>query len=83
MKEELELVENPTPKQLEKTIYNRKIRNKEKTVYFKDFIKKIAEDPNNIIDAEIIKETITCRELLKDTILEDPIVAENQYWMKG
>ena len=58
MKEELGLVENPTPEQLGETIHNRKIRNKGKTVYFKDFIKEIAEDPDDIIDAEIVKESI-------------------------
>ena len=58
MKEELGLVENPTPEQLEEIIHNRKIRNKGKTVYFKDFIKEIAEDPDDIIDAEIVKEAI-------------------------
>lgn len=56
MKEELGLVENPTPEQIEQIIHNRKIRNKGKTVYFKDFIKQIAEDPDDIIDAEIVKE---------------------------
>ena len=60
MKKELGLVENPTPEQLEEIIHNRKIRNKGKTVYFKDFIKKIAENPDadDIIDAEIVKEAI-------------------------
>ena len=60
MKKELGLVENPTPEQLEEIIHihSRKIRNKGKTVYFKDFIKEIAEDPDDIIDAEIVKEAI-------------------------
>jgi len=62
MKEELGLVENPnpTPEQLEEIINTRKIRNKpkEKTVYFKDFINQRAEDPDDIIDAEIVKEVI-------------------------
>lgn len=57
-KEELRLVENPTSEQLEEIIHNRKIRNKGKTVYFKNFIKEIAEDPGDIIDAEIVKEAI-------------------------
>ena len=35
-----------------------KIRNKRKIVYFKDFIKEIAEYPDDIIDAEIVKEAI-------------------------
>lgn len=58
MKEELGLIENPTPEQLEEIIHNIKInkRPKGKTVYFKDFIKEIVEDPDNIIDAEIVKE---------------------------
>lgn len=58
MKEELGLVENPTLEQLKKIIHNRKIKNKGKTVYFKDFIKEIAEDTDNIIDAEIVKEAL-------------------------
>ena len=52
MKEELGLVENPIPEQLEEIIHNRKI------VYFKDFIKEVAEDPDDIIDAEIIEKII-------------------------
>ncbi len=58
MKEELGLVENPTPEQLEEIINTRKIKNKfiGKTVYFKDFIHKIAEDLDDIIDAEIVQE---------------------------
>ena len=55
MKEDFGLVENPTPEQLEKIIHN---RNKGKAVYYKDFIKEIAEDPDDIIDAEIVKEAI-------------------------
>mmetsp|Transcript_19525 Transcript_19525/g.31408 ORF Transcript_19525/g.31408 Transcript_19525/m.31408 type:complete len:108 (+) Transcript_19525:2153-2476(+) len=58
MKEELGLVENPTPKQIEEIIQNRRNKSKGKTVYFKDFIKEIAEDPDDIIDAEIVKEAI-------------------------
>jgi hypothetical protein len=58
MKEELGLVQDPTPEQLEEIIHNRKIRNKGKTVYFKDFINPIAEDTDDIIDAEIVKEAI-------------------------
>jgi hypothetical protein len=60
IKEELELVENPTPEQLEEIIYNRKINRKResKTVYFKDFIDEMAEGPDDIIDAEIVKESI-------------------------
>ena len=58
MKEELGLVDNPTPEQLEEIVHNRKIINKGKTVYLKDFIKEIAEDPDYIIDAEIVKEAI-------------------------
>ena len=54
MKEELGLVENPTPEQLEQIIN----KPKGKTVYFKDFINQIAEDPDDIIDAEIVKEAI-------------------------
>lgn len=60
MKEELGLVENPIPEQLEEIIHTRKIKKKPKgkTVYFKDFINQIAEDPDDIIDAEIVKEAI-------------------------
>ena len=42
IKEELGLVGNLIPEQLEKITHNRKIRNKGKTVYFKDVIKQIA-----------------------------------------
>jgi len=58
MKEEFGLVENLTPEQLKEIIHNRKIRNKGKTIYFKDFIKEIAEDTDDIIDTEIVKEAI-------------------------
>ena len=59
-KEELGLVENSTLEQLEKIIHTRKIRKrpKLKTVYFKDFINQIIEDPDNIINAEIVKKAI-------------------------
>ena len=61
MKHELELVENPTPEQLEKII-QRKVKNnlkfKGKTVHFRDFINEIAEDPNEIIDAKIVKKHV-------------------------
>lgn len=60
MEEELGLVENPTQEQLEKIIHRRKITRKPKgkTVYFRDFIDEIAEGPDDIIDAEIVKEPI-------------------------
>jgi hypothetical protein len=60
MEEELGLVENPTQEQLEEIIHRRKINTKPKgkTVYFKDFIDEIAEGPDDIIDAEIVKEHI-------------------------
>ena len=61
MKEELGLVENPTPEQLEEIIQKkvtRKRKPKGKTVYLKDLIDEIAEDPDDIIDAEIVKEAI-------------------------
>lgn len=60
MEEELGLVENPTQEQLEKIIERKKIKGKPKgkTVYFKDFIGEIAEGPDDIIDAEIVKEPI-------------------------
>ena len=60
MKEEFGLVQNPTPEQIEEIIQTRKIKKKPKgkTVYFKDFINQIVEDPDNIIDAEIVKKDI-------------------------
>lgn len=65
MKEELGLVKDFTPEQLEEIIHNRQFKQlknkpKGKTLYFKDFIKQIAEDPDDsdIIDAEIIKKAI-------------------------
>ena len=58
MEKELELVENPILEQLKKRIHNQNIRDKRKTVYFKDFIKEIAKNSNDIIDAEIVKESI-------------------------
>lgn len=63
MEKGLGLTENPTPEQIEKIIEHRSINpiRKGKTVYFKDFIEKTAEDPGNIIDAEIIKEPMSIR----------------------
>lgn len=60
MEEELGLVENPTQEQLEEIIHRRKINRKPKgnTVYFRDFIDEIAEGPDDIIDAKIVKEPI-------------------------
>ena len=60
VKDEFGVVENPTPEQLEEIIHTRKIKKKfkGKTVYFKDFINQIAEDSDDIIDAEIVKEAI-------------------------
>ena len=67
MEEELGLVENPTQEQLEEIIHRRKINRKGKTVYFQDFIdeNEIADfsdldsiGPDDIIDAEIVKEPI-------------------------
>lgn len=60
MEEELGLVENPTQEQLEEIIHPRNINRKPKgkTVYFRDFIDEIAEGPDDIIDAEIVKEPI-------------------------
>ena len=57
IKDDFGLVENPTSEQLEEIIHNKKIRKKAKTVNFKDFIKEIAEDSDDIIDAEIIEQT--------------------------
>ena len=62
MKKEFKLIENSSLKQLEKIVHHRKIINKGKikTVYSKDFIKKIVKNynPNNIIYAEIFKKVI-------------------------
>jgi hypothetical protein len=60
MKKELGLVENPTPEQLEEIIHSRKIKMKPKgkTAYLKDLIDETAEYPDDIIDAEIVKEAI-------------------------
>jgi uncharacterized membrane protein YhiD involved in acid resistance len=56
VEEEFGLVENHSSEQLEEIIYKRKLKNnKAKTFYFKDFIGEIAEDPDDIIDAEIVK----------------------------
>ena len=60
MKEEFEVVENPKLEEIEEIITNRKMNTKPKgkTVYFKDFIDEITEGPGDIIDAEIVKESI-------------------------
>ena len=61
MEEELGLVENPTQEQLEEIIHPRKINRKPKgkTVFFKDFTdERNTISPDDIIDAEIIKERI-------------------------
>jgi len=61
MKEELGLIENPTPEQIQEIIHNtRKTKiNKGKIVYFKDFIDEIAENPDIIpdviLDAEVVQ----------------------------
>lgn len=63
MEEEFGLVENPTQEQLEEIIHRRNINRKPKgkTIYFKDFIDEIAEGPDDIIDAEIVKEPLKVR----------------------
>lgn len=63
MKQELGLIENPSSDQLEKIIHFRKARNSKvgKTVYFREFIKRGAEDPDNSIEAEIVNEAIKVR----------------------
>jgi len=67
MEEELGLVENPTEEQLQQIIHDRKIptKPKGKTVLFKDFIDEriyLSDSdpigPDDIIDAEIVKEPI-------------------------
>jgi hypothetical protein len=61
IKKQLGLVENPTPEQLEEIIQKKVTRERKpkgKTVYLKDLIDEIAEDPDGIIDAEIVKEAI-------------------------
>ena len=64
MKNELGLIENPTSEQLNEIIKNRIKKSKGKTVYFKDFIKEMGENPNDIIDAEIVKKAIEVKVLL-------------------
>ena len=64
LKEELGLVENPTETQIEKIIQNKVPRKpKGKTVFFRDFIKEISDSESDldIIDAEIIEESIRVR----------------------
>lgn len=56
MKEELGVIENSSPKKLKEIKHSRKI--KRKIGYFKDLIDEIAEDPADIIDAEIVKQPI-------------------------
>ena len=57
MKEQLGLVENPTQEQIEEIIHRRP-RPKGKTVYFKDFIKELGQNQNDIIDVKIVNEPI-------------------------
>jgi hypothetical protein len=70
MKEEFGLIENPTETQLEEIIHRKvKRKPKGKTVYFRDFIDEISDydadisdsDISDIIDAEIIEESIKVR----------------------
>ena len=72
IKEELGLLENPTPEQLQEIIHNKnreqlgeriigKTKKKGKTVYFRDIAEEIAESTDNIIDAEIVEEPIKVR----------------------
>jgi hypothetical protein len=70
MEQELGLIENPTQEQLEEIIHFRNIKTKSKgkKVSFKDFIEEIADlsdsdtiNPDDIIDAEIVKEPITVK----------------------
>lgn len=61
VEEEFGLIENPSSEQIAEIIERRKIHRKTqgKTVYFKDFIEKLADssDSDDIINAEIVKET--------------------------
>jgi len=52
MKEELGLVENPTPEQLQEIIHRKKSRGK--VVFWKDFIRGIDDDLNTTISDDII-----------------------------
>ena len=54
MQEELGLFENPISEQVKKIIE----KGTGKTVYFRDFIDEIAKNSEDIIDVEIIEETI-------------------------
>ena len=63
MKEELGLVEDPTPEQIQEMLTNRvKNKSKGKTVYFRDFIDQTnsASDPDltDIVDAEIVDRSL-------------------------
>lgn len=62
MEKDCVLVYNPTSEQLEKIIHNKKIRNKGKTIYFKDFIKEATKDPE---DKSIIVGNTTQKALKK------------------
>lgn len=61
MKEQLGLIQDPTPEQITEIVNNRK-KGKGKTVHFRDFVKAISENTDHItddiIDAEIVKEAI-------------------------
>lgn len=66
LEQDLGLIENPTQEQLQTIIdrknITKKIANRNgKTVYFKDMILKKAEDPDNILDAEIVKKRVEKR----------------------
>jgi len=62
MEEQLGLIENPTQKDLAKIIHRKKRKKpKSQTVYFRDVVGKITEDPDDISDAEIINEFIRDR----------------------
>lgn len=56
MLEEFGLIKNLSKKQLEEILHRKKIKTKYKTV--RDFINSSTIGPDNIIDAEIVKEPI-------------------------
>ena len=55
MKEDFRLIENPTLEQIEEIVNKRK---RGKIVYFKNFIDKIGDNLDDIIDTGIVQKSI-------------------------
>lgn len=64
LKNQYGLIKNPSAKQLKEIIYNRS-RNKGKTVYFRDLIKKF-DNSNEIIEAEVLKKQVVKVKVLNE-----------------